>query len=486
MSKRTALPNAAWIATAGLVVASIVGAAGIECSGGGAPPPSDAGGEVKADGNIPNDAAPLDATEASVDAYCAPNAPYDAAARPPYDAASSCGAGFIGDGEVVSDWPGWVRPRGIEACCKFDVPLPDAGPAPAAWHACATGPAGCEEWLPVGPLVMGKVAASILHAKASRDPHGQPNMLFLEVDDDANLPGVFQDFFSDVSTGATLGAWRLGFGGVNDGSSDCITYSTPVGDSVALAWQNWFTLDMGLAFGTPASLMAGPGFASVPPNPRDTERYWGASTTTYAFDTAFTAVVARVPIGVNVAISTPACAPPLVFNFVEGNDVFANLNDTSQWQVEYLVHSDGSVTLYRAVSGHHVSAFATDGTTMFWVESYGNPVPSGIPTQFDVYSAPYTADAATLDATATKIASYVDPTSLPSVGVAFAGLYAVDAGVGRVFIVRNSNDEQQLVTLPAGESYYSLLFATTTEFWGTVRATAQHNEAVWRVPLGAW
>jgi hypothetical protein len=484
MARLTIRTNAAWIATVAVSLAG-AGAGGVECSGEGLAP-ADAGSEASADAQLSLDVGSPDVADAMVDAYCAPNPPFDAAAHRTYDAAATCEAGFIGDAGVVSDWPGWVRPPGIEACCEFDVPGPDAGAPSMSWHACATEFTGCQEWLPAGPLVPGQPAALILQATASRDSIGNSEMLHLEMNDLGNLSGVLQDLFFDISSGIALGGWRVNGLGLNDGTSNCVTYSTPVGDSVALAWQNWFTFDMGLAYGTPAELMAGPGFISVPPNPRDTARYWGASATTYAFDTAFTAVVTRIPIATDIATSTPSCAPPLVFDFVAGDDVFAHLNDGSAWRTEYLVHADGSVALYRARADGHVSAFATDGTTMFWVESYGASDPTAVPTNFDVYAAPYTSDAATLDASATKVASYADPAAIPRLAVAFGGIYGVEGGGGAEFIVRRSDGASQTVQLPAGESFYWPLIVNNTEFWGTVRATSQHNVAVWRIPLAAW
>lgn len=438
------------LAFAGAAVA--LGTSVIQCGSPDAVPSADAGtDEPPTDGFIAPDSG--DATADGQDLR---------------DVSAPCDV-VVPDGGVLSDWPGWRRLPQLSACCALDVPVDGGtGLPPLAWHSCGDASTGCLEMnLPANSAS----PAFFRYAEASRDATGLPALLHLRW----ALEGTHvstQDAIYEVETGQPLAAWRTT-------DTFCFSKMDVVGRSATLFVSTWSTWDARLAHGDPATLMNAPTFELIG-IARGAPQESATSETTYAFDFPLGGAVGRAKIG-SGKYATSGSTPALLLELVEKDDVYAfSEQGKSGWSEEYRVDPDGSVTPFRVVSGRHVSGLRTDGTTMFWVESYGNPDPRGVPTMFDVYAAPYTSDSVTLAASARKVAS-IPSSGPPQVSIAFGGLYGVFNGVV-VEVVRLSDGAVREVSLPPGNAFLELVLVTPSELWTVVN----NGMALWRIPIGAW
>ena len=197
--------------------------------------------------------------------------------------------------------------------------------------------------------------------------------------------------------------------------------------------------------------------------------------------------VVRTTLGSPGYVISASTAPPLLLDFVEKGDIYSHSEQgTIGFQQEYRIAPDGTPVLYRAKIDAHVSAFATDGATMFWVESYGGPNPKSAPTTIDVWAAPYTSDSATLSATARKLVSSLQRVGPPEASIAFGGLFAFWSPPN-VIIVRASDGAFTEVPPPAGLEFYRLAFVTPTELWATSRIPNRSGGVTFRrMGLGTW
>jgi hypothetical protein len=176
--------------------------------------------------------------------------------------------------------------------------------------------------------------------------------------------------------------------------------------------------------------------------------------------------------------------------FVQGDDVYADSEyGTSGWEQMYRVDPDGTPVLYRGKNGRHISAMTSDGSTLYWCESYGSTDPNAPPTTTEVWAAPYTNDPATLDATAHLVASIPPGRGQPGEAVAYGGLYAVYVAgtTTTIDVVRLSDGAVRAIVPDAGEWYTRPVFVSSSELWAVVSAAnGPQNIALRRIPLGSW
>lgn len=428
------------------------------------------------DGSPPDDAGgPADVSDAVPP-------PQEAGSCSRSDASSAaCPPPPVDDSGAITDWPGWQRLPGLEPCCTVDRPvdLGAAGP-PLTWRPCGEASVGCTELANIPPRGSG-ISPFIRKAHVTHDARGQPAVLdirwALNPTEDAT-----QDTIFDVQSGRVIAALRENG---NNGPT-CFAMLDVALAHGALLTQSDLTRNVAVARGTLTELTTTPSFQCVfTTMPGGTFPGTTAiSDTAYAFELAGSGVIARTAASSNALVYSDG-HPYLNLDFIEGDQVFARSDESLFWQ-EYTVLPDGNTVLYRNVGNRHVTAFRTDGTTMFWIESYGNPDPNGIPTTFEAWAAPYTPDSATLAATAVRIAN-VQSSYFLFDAAAFAGLYAVSTGTS-VTVVRLSDRATRTISSPDPNVIFTgLQLVSQREVWAVM--TMLHGPgsfALRRYDLGDW
>ena len=277
----------------------------------------------------------------------------------------------------------------------------------------------------------------------------------------------FEDDVYDLHAQAPLGATR------SDTSSAC-AFVVAVGASHAgiLGIPSPGQLFYG-AQGPAASALVNPSFAQLIGTDGLVEAQERlASDVLVAFDSPVAGAVVRWPFGSTSVITSKPPHVPLLLDVVEGGDVYAlSVHGTTGWQQEYVVQSDGTVALYRSPPATHASAFATDGSTMFWVESSGASASSSTQPNVSVWRAPYTSDPTTLGSTASKLATLA-VTSPAAVAVAFQSLYAVVPPPFDVaYVISLADGSVQRVSAGPSWLFSAPLIVTPTELWAVLNDT---------------
>jgi hypothetical protein len=393
----------------------------------------------------------------------------------PLDGGAQCSAGFEA-GNGLADWPGWQRLSGLPPCCVIDSPVDIDAAVPAlAWRACGDASAGCSEVANL-PRPGSQAAPFIRRAHVSHDAHGQPSLLSIRVAIDSLQ--VTEDKVFDVTSGAPVASLR------SDARPGCYSmFDVGTANGVLLTLDP--TQNVAVARGSIRAVTTAPDFRCVFTTTRGGTfpSESGCSDTAYAFDLALAGIVRTAPTS-NGFVATPP-GLHLSFDFVEGDDVFAQSDDAGWWR-EYTVLPDGTASIFRGKANRHMTAFRTDGTTMYWIESYGNPDPTGTPTTFEVWSAPYTSSSTTLDQAAQKIATLTSPSAIYR-AVAFSGLYAVITGPDAT-VVRKSDGVTHVVTTgDPNLGFEWLQLVTATEIWSVMgRLNGPTDFALRRYNLGTW
>jgi hypothetical protein len=312
----------------------------------------------------------------------------------------------------------------------------------------------------------------------AHDAQGQPKTFVIRWALDWDV-AIAQDTVYDLPSGNPIAALR------SNGDHCYPPFDVGVSRG-ALLTQSDPTQDIEVARGTFAELTTAPrfqcAFTTTPDGvfPQETR----ASDTTYAFDLGGGgAIVRSVPGSAGFAFSSGN--PYLNLDFIEGDDVFGQ-SDQFAWFQEYLVLPDGSTVLYRGKPGRHMTAFRTDGTTMCWVESYGNSDPGGIPTTFEVWAAPYTHDPNVLDATARNIASVTSQWSIFD-AIAFGGLYVVSTGTTATAVRLSDGATTKISSGDANIAFTGLLLVAPRDVWSIMsEIRGPGGFAVHRYDLGTW
>jgi hypothetical protein len=108
-------------------------------------------------------------------------------------------------------------------------------------------------------------------------------------------------------------------------------------------------------------------------------------------------------------LRTTSTTSPLLLDMVWHDDVYATSeHGTAGWSQEYRVNADGSTTLFLSVSNAHAGQLRTDGTTLFWTQTYGTPNLNVAQQRVEVWSAPYSSDPAAVAANARRLGTFSD------------------------------------------------------------------------------
>jgi hypothetical protein len=154
--------------------------------------------------------------------------------------------------------------------------------------------------------------------------------------------------------------------------------------------------------------------------------------------------------------------------------------------LEYVVKADGTPVLFRSVPNRHIMGFTTDGTTLFWTEGFGGSSATAPPTEYEVWSAPYTSNPSVLAATARKLSSVDGGPGFVGGVSAAGGIYVVVTGACAE-ITRQVDGEVREICAGPQSAFGGWLFLSTQELWTIVGASGGANyNTVRRLPMPSW
>lgn len=475
---RSTIRQAQWLALSGALVAMGMASAVATVDCGSSPAAADAGASF--DGGEDEQLAP----EAGADARSGPEASGVPVSCQFVDAIAGCTT-VSPDGAALSDWGGWERIPGLEPCCVVDRAVAtDAAGAGLAWIPCPDEDGGCTQL--ANPPDPGQ-GPFIRSANVARDDAGIAKYLQVRwaLSVDAH---VTQDTIFDVSSGAVVSAIR------NDGNT-CFALLDVSTTRAALFIHNdredGGSKNLVVASGAAQTLLNSPRFECVRNDwgPLTVLQGHGVSNDAIGFDTTDYTVY-RTAADAGAWVATPpesaTAARGLLFDIIAGPDIYASTSAYGYVR-EYVVHNDGTPIPYRVKTGRNLTAFASDGTTMFWIES---PNVDGTPIAHDVWAAPYTNDGTALDTNARKITSL---TSSPLIiqGIAAAGLYATCPTVREIAVVRLADGVvRRLISRSSSATliFGRVVHVTPSEIWLIV-ASGQGggtSNSLRRYDLGNW
>ncbi len=392
-----------------------------------------------------------------------------------------------------------------------DVSTPDAGPG---WRAFSELP-GCDAIVPMDPAATMKKLAWIAC------PSGKPECQRFDTAGwrEDMLPGVINSasvsvdkkwlsFVRPLTTGKThLAEWdlysRTNFDPINAWvwENDCLIQPI-LGESRLTLLGVIFTTSppkFAYANGPMPVTASQPTFLTFQPQPKYVWVDTSASDTKLAFGISYGVGVDTVNAGETTF--TSATGTKLFHPLVVGSDVFAwNEYGATGWSRELRVNADGTSTVFREVQGRHVSHFRSDGSTWFWVESYGDANYQNFDQPMaQVWSAPYTNDPSTLAGSAKKLAQVDGASTYNGTEVAFDGYFAVGPRSGPyMWIVRASDGAMKKLDIgalygpgPMGVPTLGMqqpAFVSKDEVWGVLcGAQGSPNDLAFaRFQLGSW
>lgn len=401
----------------------------------------------------------------------------------PLDAA---GEATAWDGGPISDWLGWRRLTEVDPTCPVDVPT-DASVLPkVSWISCTDGRQKCLQI----DTTNWNDHTSTINFGAGYMSEGLSHIILLgrPVSDQNGLNAVFEEDFINVTSWVTQAAFRTSAAGNNCSGNFAISKSYAY-----FAWQP-------ITNPTPIQVDKRPlgqigdttfHFVTTDLNPwtqlgqSQTQQMW-ASDSTLAFDLEPVHIVGRIDGSSNHVALTSKVA--LTFPIVVGSDVYAiDQTGTDGWARIMRVNADGSMTEYRAISGHRVSTPASDGVTMYWTECYGTSDPTNnVQPNVEVWSAPYTNDPLTLAATATKVANLGTNCIYNLQQLAQNGMFfATSAGTNYVY----RKSDGKLLTFQNGNqrgTWYPL-YISQSEYWSIeAQQNGPKGVALTRLQLDPW
>lgn len=219
------------------------------------------------------------------------------------------------------------------------------------------------------------------------------------------------------------------------------------------------------------------------------------STTLWACSDPEHRLVARMAVSTAKVVAQPT-PRSLHLITVHGDDAYyrENRNDAG-WARVIRFDDDGTLHPIRDPGPRHITSFATDGKTMFWLEGYGETDPYAPRSQPNVeaWSAPYTNDDATLAATAKRLATFEKGEFLNNYpgaeGVAFGGIYAVRTGPATLQLARASDGKTRTLrdTFGPDRDLVGPVGVTDSEVWALFQKKGTIAiEALARLGIGPW
>lgn len=395
------------------------------------------------------------------------------------------------DGSVISDWPGFRRLTELSPCCTADVALDAAALPVLNWIPCENGAPNCREvqrtWSVTDPgsfFGLGPV---------SHDVNGVPALLPLgfPLSGTSGMTG----FYSLPSLQLVAG-FRADNGNTSGTpAAQCPFNELAAGNNIALLVRAGSSGAM-VAGLMPDTFGSAAGASTLaPPGAIPGFQTAAASPTRLAFDVQPYGWIWQWAFDAGAAVqSNNTTGAALLFDFIEGDDVFAmSVYGTAGWQQEYRVSRDGSVMLFRGKDSTAVGPMVTDGTTLVWCEAYGASTSSQQQPTVEVWSAPYTNDPVALGITAKKLVT------LPGAvwcgqAVAFQGYFAtqIASTYDKAIIVRLSDGATQQLSAGTGWTFDTFALVSATELWSVTDRLLNDAGASWsgyefaRYTLGAW
>jgi hypothetical protein len=395
--------------------------------------------------------------------------------------------------QTIAGWQGWRRLPGLDPCCAIATPRDLAASMPAySWVPCTNGMAGCLEfnatWAQLDSSVFNSTVFSS-YAKVSRDANGSLRWLMLTRAVGSGEYAPSECDLYDIATGTPLGAWRSDdfvdttatnrcYAGGLLGEATVTVHAelTTVGPHSVIEQVGTY-----VAHGDPQTMLTSPSFTEYTrllTGDQDTL----ASDSTFAFDAPDYLV--RVDFAAATLNTQPLTMPMTWLSLadVEGSDVFGATSYTP-WEQLYVFRADLSLALLRSNSMAHVGTPTSDGTRLYWTETYGST--GGTQTLTELWSAPYTTDPTQLAATAAKIAA-VPNAYIPQSAVAFGGLMAVVTSNGAV-VARVSDGKTQQVSSGPGRHIIEVIAVTPSELWAMEDETTVYSPwHLTRLSLSEW
>lgn len=382
----------------------------------------------------------------------------------------------------ASDWPGWNRVDLHGLGCPIDVASDAKAAVPVInWIPCTDGRANCEE---IDGTAFSTETIKFPNGWFSLDARAFVLVHFVK----GNLIAEFDVF--DTKTLAPLAAWRVDY--TNAAGVYCDLHPDFTESRMGVLYSS--SLDGGpivrdIDINTPTGLMIAPSLSTLQVTGDGTASF-KISDTVFGFDMGLTNSYVRGKTGSSTTVRTKwpyqLTAPTIVVR----DDVYAvNQHGTGDgWYREARVDGDGAVMVFREASQRHVTAMATDGSDWYWSESYGTGNPNDvIQPNVEIFTAQYTNNPTTLEATKKKIAT-LPPGGPPFESVASPGHYIVQAISGQSDILRAS-DGHRISVVNQGTGWCATpLYATDGEFWciESLGENGPNGVKVTRLHLGPW
>ena len=372
---------------------------------------------------------------------------------------------------------GWRRLTEVDPGCDLFAIEDLSQLPPLKWTPCSSGKAGCEE-------ALGEKTSwgdPFVQARASRDGK---SFAVLRRAQEKNV-GNWELY---DRSGKPLGAWRFG-------PDRGLIGPIPASEKVYLiAYRLQCSKPDGysMVVGTPQELRRSTlDFKDMSEPPAHSE-----TRSDLVFFSDFRAAVA---VNGRILQFTPALdsliytnlGPQFYSTTVIGNDIFAwnILGPTASWDGwarEYFIRTDGTAELFIGRPGIYVSSFATDGRTMWWIESSG--AAAFTPQPFHaLYKAPYTTRAA--DIRPIKVDDIRQPFS-PEAVLAYDGVFVLPVttrGDVHAEVYRASDGKHVRADFGPGLKLSYTIYGSETEFWGLAEVPNEpFGNSIARVQIGPW
>jgi hypothetical protein len=319
-------------------------------------------------------------------------------------------------------------------------------------------------------------------ARASRDNSGNPKWLMFTRDVNPYTTPPYEQDLYDIVSGSALGGWR-----VDDTlATRRYCYIEALLGQTTVTVDGWLpSQGLYVANGVPASMVADPSlqrFSDALQGVQETL----ASDRVFAFDLEPQGIIARTDFGSGTLHQAKGNVG-LLLSMVEGDDVFAySQHGTAGWGQLYEVDATGALTLLRSNPSAHVATPASDGSRIYWTETYGSTDLTQMQTRMELWSASYTADPAALTATASKFAEVQSP-QIPITAIAFAGLMAVSTGDNTVYVARRTDGKVIQPSAGPNRAFEILVAVTPSELWAIESIPhGAPNSSLSRIGLGTW
>lgn len=185
-------------------------------------------------------------------------------------------------------------------------------------------------------------------------------------------------------------------------------------------------------------------------------------------------------------VRPPASLYNFIARFAFDGDLWATndfglYNKSEYWRLD----PSGTYSPMLRKQGAHIFGARTDGTTLFWIEASGNEADFFPQPKIEIWSAPFSKNAATIQATK-RLLRDISGVEDARDAIAHDGFYAVKAGEKRVIVVRARDGAEQRISLDGEWGGAEPAFVNATQVWFQHGAINPRNGGVARVMLQPW